>query len=288
MMIEMALAMILAAAAAEQPLRVSLCELTKHPERYHSQLVTVPAMFHLDEWILYDPDCGGRDHWISVTDAPASEAPLASRITGSLSGVVKGEFTGRFQGPRGYGYAHLGTRRSQLQVLEASELRRARRPKLPDHHAPAPWLALEKAVEELDSSWLAAFHERDSDRIRETLSEEYVAILPNGEMSAGLQAAETLVLPHHQAIKARTAEGVALSSFESTVRTFAIDLRTAVLIRQISLRFVGEAAPAVWEYVNVYRKTGSRWRLAFSRFTRAGSRLHPPTAGHHFVQPTER
>lgn len=274
-MVTVTLAMILTAAAFEPPIQVPLCELTEHPERYHSQVVTVPAMLHLEDWILYDPECPGRDHWVSVEDAPTSEARLASRIPGDLSGVVEGDFTGRFLGPNGSGYGNLGTLRTQLQVLDASELRRARRPRLPDEDAPAPRLALQEAIEELDWSWITAVHKRDVDGIREVLSEDYIAILPDGEMSAGLQAFDTLVLPHQQALKTRAAEGTAPDTFETSVRIFSIDLETAVSIRHVSLGGVGKARPAAWEYVNVYRKSGSRWRLQFSRFTRLDAHEEP-------------
>jgi ketosteroid isomerase-like protein len=264
-----ALAVILATSVApEQPIQVSFCELTDHAERYHSQLVAVQAMFHLDEWILYDPDCADGDHWISVEDAADSEKRLADRISGSLSGVVKGKFVGRFLGPNGYGYSHLGTARTQLKILEASGLRRVRRPKLPDYDAPAPQLELSDAIGVLGRRWLAAVRGRDAAELREILSEDYVAVLANGELLAGRQAVDALVLPHLKAIEARVAKGMAPDTFEMRVRIFSIDLQTAVSIQHVSLDGVGDAVPAEWQYVNIYRKTGSRWRLAFSQFTR--------------------
>ena len=142
-----------------------------------------------------------------------------------------------------------------------------------EEDAPAPLLELREAIEVLGRRWLAAVHGRDADGLREILSGDYVAFLPNGELLAGWQAVDALVLPHQKAIEARAAKGTATDTFEMRVRIFSIELRTAVSIRHVRLTGAGEDAPAEWEYLNVYRKTGSRWRLSFSRLIHADALL---------------
>ena len=261
-------------AAAAQPIEVPLCELTAHAAKYHSQLVSVEAKFHLDEWILYHSECPGRDHWIALEDAVDSESRLTEGIPGPLSGVVEGKFVGRFQGPNGFGYSNLGRLRTELQVLEIAEVHRVRGAEDPGSDAPAPLLEARETIELLSSRWLAAIQGRDEDELRKVLSEDYIAILPDGELLAGRQAMETLVLPHQQAIDALTDEGRAPETFETRHRIFLLDSQTAVSILQVSLGGFARTN-SDWAYTNVYRQVDSRWYLVLSRMSRTGAAQTP-------------
>ena len=143
------------------------------------------------------------------------------------------------------------------QAAHLLELRCVQRPELPDHVAAAARRQLRETIEAMGRRWLAAAHGQDADELNEILSEDYVPILPNGERLPGRRVVDTLDLPHQNILKARVAAGAPADTLETRVWVFPIDLETAVSIWNVSLGGAGEDAPAEWEYVNIYRKTGS-------------------------------
>lgn len=257
--------------------KLSICELVSHPERHHMELVRVEAImaFHPEGGFLYDPACDSPDSWIWPEADPVHvpDPTLWQHASLRKEESARVVLLGRFEGPNGEGYGHLGGFRQQIVVQREEEIAKVvPRTPGPQVDAPAPLRRMETELRQLDDRWFAAVAVRDAASLDRLLSEDYLRVDPSGEVAYKPQVVAAPCHPHMSVGSSTRGAHRNRTTFSQRIRVYVRD-PVAIVTRSIERPGdSGSAAPSShasdqYEYVNVYARRAGGWKLVISHLS---------------------